>query len=319
MRDHRVKFYFLLLCISLPVFAQITSIQLSEPTEGAIIACQDQRIIIEILADSDIDPATVQLEVNESVYTLGGTDSVLIWNEPYLEYNPPASEIYPDGMVSIVLHPFTDMSEDTSSEMTWSFYVDITAPALGTATPMDEIVNDISFDIVFSLVDPEASIPEAVSGVNDNLTVVTISAGSDEQVLSYGDPALQFDGTNYTISTDDLDIAFGDNQEVIVSIETCDLSGCVSGPNCTNVQFNFSTGDTPCYLEPNPITPNGDGFNDFAELRYPNMRDGSKDRAIQQGLRDYISDRGCLDMGRHRRRRHSNGTGHIPVHCDGRR
>ncbi len=280
MRDHRAKFYFLLLCISLPLFAQITSIQLAEPTEGAIIACQDQRIIIEIMADSDIDPATVALEVNDSVYTLGLADSNLIWNDPYLEYNPAASEIYPDGRVSVVLHPFMDLSGDESMEQSWEFFVDVTPPQIAMASPMDETVEEIAFDITIELEDPVFSIPEAASGVNHNLTVVTIQAGGEEQVLSYGDPALQFDGTTYTISTDDLDIAFMDNQEIIVFVETCDLSGCVSGPNCANIQFNFGTGESPCYLEPNPITPNGDGINDFAELRYPNMRDASKDRAI---------------------------------------
>ncbi|MFP4459157.1 MAG: gliding motility-associated C-terminal domain-containing protein [Candidatus Zixiibacteriota bacterium] len=278
MRDHRIIFLLICLTAAFSVFGQITNIDFIQPGDSATMSCQDLSIQIIIESDSPIDPSSISMEVRDTIYNYDPADTMFTWTpgSDMLEWIVPGDDLWEDGIIDITLFPVVDDSGDSSETMNWTFMVDRTEPYVLSASPDGVTIEELSFDIEVNLEDPLAG------GVNSGIDISSVTVQIEETVLDWNDPAIEWDGTNFTISSDDLTtMSFEDNQEINVIVEACDdIQEALCGPNCMEHQFSFTLGATPCYQEPNPITPNGDGKNDYVEFRFPDMRTAANERAI---------------------------------------
>lgn len=265
MRKNRWVFPLLVL-LTVALYAQPTAI-ITDPDTMAVIACQDQRILIILNSDAGVNESSITLIVNVTEYTI--SDPQLSISDDILEFNPSGEEIFTDGVAIVVLNPFADTLGDSSITYTWHFDVDRTHPAISNESPASgAVMNVLSFDISFDAADP------VVNAISSGVDAGTIDVWVNSSAHFTGtDAAVSWDGSHFVINSDDLGINFSDNEEVTVHIRLADLAdSAYCGPNWLDTSWTFKIGETPCFRGPNPITPNGDSFNDDVEFRFPNMR-----------------------------------------------
>ncbi|MBN2541236.1 gliding motility-associated C-terminal domain-containing protein [bacterium] len=125
----------------------------------------------------------------------------------------------------------------------------------------------------------EIVIEDELCGVVREETQIRVTVGDDEWTYGGEDPPNYYRGDTliFPVPVTDVDYESGDTIHICV-LRACDCAiGC--GPNCTldtSCACIFIMPTTECDVEPNPFTPNGDGYNDEAVFDFPKRfeRDG---------------------------------------------
>ncbi len=254
---------------------------LVDPPESSITACVDQRILIAVQCTLGIVPDSIKLYVNGEPFVYGDPE-ITFYNDT-IEFNPPGTQYFSDGQVTVNLLPLYDIYGSPSPEYSWVFFVDATHPTLSNPLPAPGVeVEDVQFDVSFVLSD-EGPIPEAVSGLDTGSVQVwvTNSEGTFD-VTAY----LSHTENLFGFNTADASLSFLDNEVVTVRVRAADaVDTAYCGPNVLDTTWTFVMSETPCYRGTNPITPNGDTYNDYTYFKFPNMRSARTEKKI------YIYDR----------------------------
>ncbi len=251
---------------SLPILAGPEA-DIITPQPGQVSACSDQGIIVGLTDENGVDWST-------AVMNVGGIDYDMA--HPWTSYDAALGQITfqpePDffaneehviGYVTMVLDSLGNPMWDT---LHFDFYVDREAPEYEIVFPTEgEMLNDRYQDIDIDVFDN-------LAGVNPENFTVNVN-GVD---YVYPDPTLIWDEDSplsgrLTFIPENGNITFlaGDTVRVRVTAgddpDLCDA-------NMSDIQWWFTIEPTiQCYAQPNPFTPNLDGYNDRAIFGYPFM------------------------------------------------
>ncbi len=269
----------IILTAFMSTFAEVPEAFLTEPPESSITSCTDQPILIQVQCDAGIIEDSIYLNIDGIIYTI---DSSVIIFEPVsniIEFNPSGMAVFDDGVVTVNLLPLYDVYDTAGTSYTWYFFVDATPPVLDNPVPApNSVVTDLAFDISFVISD-EGVVPEAIAGL-DTLSVQVEVTNSDGtyNVTAY----MSHTGNLFSINTDDAGLSFIDNEQVTIRVRAGDMFAAdeFCGPNILDTTWAFTIGETPCKRGPNPITPNGDAYNDSTSFQFPNMRSKNLEQKI---------------------------------------
>ncbi len=279
-------FTFVMLLASCGVaFAQITS-DMVLPTPNNISSCTDQPILIQISSVTPIDPASIILSINGTLYTTDSAEIIYNAASQRLEFNASGRAVFTDGLQTVTLVAIADSAGVVGTPHTWNFLVDLTSPIITSTTPAaTSTITDLDFTLGFTIVDG-GTIASAISGLAESSVIVNIINNSGtHDVTAY----LTHTGSAFSIPMSATGLSFRDNETFTVHVTAHDniAESTYCGANRLDTTWTLRIGETTCQKSSNPITPGEiDGYNDFVEFGFPNMRDASQDRKI------FIYDRG---------------------------
>ena len=228
------------------------------PPESAFVSCPDTVIKIVFTSDEDpIDINTVRFAVEGETLSLADSrcyragDTIVIL---------PPPEGYGDGAVEVALISAQTEWGYSLPEYRWVFWVDTEPPEIEFVSPEEwAMLPEPDFSV-------EAHITDALAGVDTDSVAAFFVVRGETLAPAEVEFVRQMDGYRCVVRSAE-EIAAGDTVEV--RILACDLAQ-ICPPNCAGAVLNFwIEPDFPCSLSTNPITPNGDGFNDVVRFLYP--------------------------------------------------
>ncbi|MFP4458406.1 MAG: gliding motility-associated C-terminal domain-containing protein [Candidatus Zixiibacteriota bacterium] len=239
------------------------------PQNGQITACSNQQIIIRIWDIDGVDASSIVLNVDAIEYPIG---------HEWLSYDHETEELTfaPDDIftnnqtvnVSITMvldslgNPMWDVYE-------YEFLVDLEAPEFSEHTPTDSLmIQNQEHTISVNIEDNLAGI----SPENFIFTVNDIDYYYPDAALSWDADADNMEGI---LSFNPVDAGrrfyAGDTIRVMVSAaDDPDILSCGRNENLTEWLFVLEP-KIVCSVQPNPFTPNDDGYNDIALFAFPEM------------------------------------------------
>ncbi len=246
-------------------FAEIESVTiiprptftLLAPRLGVFTSCNDDTIAIIVASTDPIITSSLVFEVAAQTIIVPSDraeqrgDTIII--------APPTSG-YSEGIVIVRLVAGTTELGYTIPEQNWAFEVDATPPALSFTAPTSwEMVSEPGVPVEVLAADFGAGV--------DTSSVSAFFVVRAETIDADGFISITVEGQTSHISISTNALKAGDTVEVVCS--ACDSAeNC--GANCDTVRLNFwIEPNFPCALSTNPITPNGDGFNDEVRFLYP--------------------------------------------------
>ncbi|MBN1755930.1 gliding motility-associated C-terminal domain-containing protein [bacterium] len=199
-----------------------------EPFNGAYSACDDQRIIIELVSPYTIDTTTIELFVEAEFYDISHEwltfeyDSLLI-------FQPPAAYWIDAQVVEVVLARADDIyGFPLDDSLSWSFIIDLSPPVLTNPSPFtDDVVADSTPLLSFDLAD-------SLSGLDESTLELTIGG----YTVSIGDPGVSWDGSHFELDCETAGITFRDNDTVTVCLYAED-SPDYCDPNILDTCWTF--------------------------------------------------------------------------------
>jgi len=234
-------------------------LELISPYPGAYSSCPRQPIRILLYDPQGVQRSRIELYVAGQRYDLRSPE--LSYDDSILTFTPHAN--LPEGPIIFRISDVYDMLGNVTPGKGWQFISDQRPPEISNLSPSPgSEVPDFSPEISFSIAD-------SLSGLDtSSISVIVNSRG-----FRVGDDGVSFEGNTFTINTASCGLVLGDGAVVNVSIsarDRCDPAFCP--PNALNFSYMFRMSYIPCERKPNPITPNGDGKNDYVVFRFPNMR-----------------------------------------------
>ena len=232
------------------------------PFDGAFSSCEDEHIIM-LVEDSDgVNASTIVLEVNGVAYTID--DPELSYSNDTLYYYP--SPPFENGdIINVRLVAADDILgnalEDT---VEWNFVMDMTDPWSVMDEPTDIMVRDREQDI-------EITIGDSISGVDISSIAISINGVrySLDQLLWDSDEEIQ--GGKITFKPEEFGLSFPSGETVWVDVYAVDQIDYCDDNDMHSIYWFFIEPEVPCYVHPNPFTPNGDNVNEIAVFDYPYM------------------------------------------------
>jgi len=229
--------------------------------EDSISACEPESVIIQIISAFEVVESTIVLSVDGVAYST--VDPQLSWLDPFLTYLPdPDWNDHDTVHVSLLSALDIFDNQYQNFPLNWTFYIDRVEPSSEMIEP-PEFTRDIQNQIIIVLADE-------LAGVNPDNLVLTVN---DVDYYYPGDFTWDPQGLGGNIiwnpSEHGTEYRAGDTVDVAVYAEDApDLCG----PNIHIAEYNFVVEPfTPCMLNPNPFSPNGDDINEFTAFDWPNM------------------------------------------------
>ena len=232
------------------------------PFDGAFSSCVNEHIIMLIEDPDGVDPATILLEVDGITYTTA--DSELSYSNDTLYYypNPPFQN---GDTINVRLLAADDMlGNEMADTVEWSFVMDMASPWSILNEPTDTMVRDREQDIVITVGD-------SISGVDTSSIVLYINGVQYNLSDLLWDSDASIQGGQITFKPEAFGLSFPSGETVWVDIRAVDqIDYCDDNLLQTEYWF-FIEPEVPCYVHPNPFTPNNDGTNEIAVFDYPYM------------------------------------------------
>lgn len=267
-------FLAIILLITIPAYSQLSA-TLFDPPESSYTACTDQTVKILITHTLDIVPDSLVFRIGGRVYRWGDPELSISYDT--LIFTPPRTDFFSSGVVTIVIDSILDVGGNYSGVDTFVFFVDTDPPIIRGSSPGNgSIVGSPVVRITIALRDAYDDQPFA-SGLDTSSVNITLTTSlGTYDVTSY---ALSHVDTVGDIHINALEagVAMMDEDSVTVTViasDNVDTSHC--GPNTLSAQFTFYVTPVQCRVTRNPITPNGDGFNDVTSFEFSNIRNTTK-------------------------------------------
>ncbi len=238
------------------VIIQRPHLEMIYPPEGAYTSCTD--LIIAILIDSDDPINLASLKFTVMNDTLQVSDSRVSVIADTVFISPPSGN-YPEGEIIVELLDGETVEGYQLAYQQWSYFVDITAPDLVFVEPSDgEMLPEPEFTAIINSFDDGAGL--------DTSTIEAYFVVDGDTIMATVHPQEYMSGWKLNIPSVG-SISAGDS--LSLTIDICDNVE-ICPPNCTEQTIGFwIEPNFPCSLSTNPITPNGDGFNDEVMFYYP--------------------------------------------------
>ncbi len=229
----------------------------------SISACEPESIIVEIISEFEVVESTIVLNVDGIDYVT--TDPQLTWLNPFLTYlpNPDWNE---HDTVYVRLASAKDIFDNqyVNYPLEWIFYIDRVEPQSEMTEPPN-FTRDILDQIVIILTD-------LLSGINPNGLILEVE-GVEYHYPSDFDWNWNSDGLGGSIIWNPVahGIEYNAGDTIDVNIYAED-SPDLCGPNIHAASYSFIVEPwTPCMVNPNPFSPNGDTYNEITAFDWPNM------------------------------------------------
>ncbi len=227
----------------------------------SISACEPESIIIEITSEFEVVESTIVLNVDGIDYRTFNPE--LTWLDPFLTYLPNP-DWNPHDTVFVQLVSARDIFENqyVNYPLEWVFYIDRVEPQSAMIEP-PEFTRDIWHQIVITLSDQ-------LAGVNPNSLILEVEG------IEYHYPG-DFDWNSSGLGGSivwnpvqhGVEYNAGDTIDVRIYAED-DPDLCL--PNVHTAEYSFIVEPwTPCMVNPNPFSPNGDNINEITTFDWPNM------------------------------------------------
>jgi hypothetical protein len=231
--------------------------------DDSISACDPESILVRIISRYPVLENSILLRVDGVDYST--TDPRLYWNDPNLVFTP-----IPDwnnhDTVFVTLISANDIYGNPGHyvPVSWMFYIDRVAPLSAMIEPSIEYTRNVYQQIII-MIDDE------LAGVDPYSIELTI----DGAVYTYGDFEwiASPDGLGGRICWNPLEhgIEFIAGDTIYISLSVADDPD-LCGPNLHLADYMFIVEPwTPCQINPNPFSPNGDLTNDITAFDWPNM------------------------------------------------
>ncbi|MBN2543592.1 gliding motility-associated C-terminal domain-containing protein [bacterium] len=236
-------------CWSFSIFSVGPTIELLIPLDNTVSSCDDQEIRFVIVTEHDIDTASIQLELNDTVYAVDG--DWLYLESDTLVFSPLPGFWEGIDSVDAALLNFSDTLGNVASPLpiAWRFFMDLEGPLASNFIPAEG-------DTVFL-----PQVPVSVDIYDSFLRLDTTSLLLSIEgicfvdhavVFGLGDPALSWDGFTLTFEpalADD--IALGvEYPPSLDSLRGTGIYFCEADPICVTLEANDIP---PDYCEPNFI------------------------------------------------------------------
>ena len=233
-----------------------------EPLPLTVTACSNQGIYIAVIDSEGVQPSSLVLQVNDSIYTID--DPRLTFDDSLLIFQPDSGYFNNNEQVEVALLSASDLLGNPMFDtLSYAFYVDLEPPAYqflypGTGTMVREAGSPVTIGITDNLagVNPDSIYLTVGSDTLDVASCLTWNADAGRLIFVPSRCGLRF--------------VQGDT--ISLSVRSADKPD-YCGPNWSEsaVWWYFIEPAIPCGIHPNPFTPNGDGFNDFVVFDYPYM------------------------------------------------
>ena len=216
-----------------------------------------------LIDDPDgVDPATILLEVDGITYTTSDTE-ILYSNDTLYYY--PSPPFQSGDIIQVRLLAADDMlGNEMADTVEWAFVMDMASPWSILDEPTQEMVRDREQDIVITVGD-------SISGVNSASIVVYVNGVqyNFSDLLWDSDASIQ--GGQITFKPEAFGLSFPSGETVWVDIRAVDQIDYCNDNLLETEYWFFIEPEVPCYVHPNPFTPNNDGANEIAVFDYPYM------------------------------------------------
>lgn len=231
-----------------------------EPLPSTITACSDQRIIIRLMDPDGVNPSSISLQVNDSVYSVDGF-RLTYYNDSLLVFTPDSGFFHNNEVVRVALLSASDnLGNPRFDTLRYTFSVDLEPPRFVFSYPGDSgMVHDKSTPI-------EIIVTDNLSGVNPSSIVLT--ANGTEYTVGNG---LRLNGDRLVFTPNSTNAHFQAGDTVFISLRVSDSPDYCAANVDSDAWIYVIEPSVPCGVRPNPFTPNDDGYNDFVVFDYPNM------------------------------------------------
>ncbi|RKZ29890.1 hypothetical protein DRQ36_07295 [bacterium] len=234
--------------------------------DDTISACKPESIIVEIVSAYEVVESTIILGVNGVNYVT--IDPQLYWLDPYLVYNPQPDWNDHDTIYAELIRADDIFGNPYTSypyPLAWTFYIDRVPPTSQMTEPATEFTRNITPQIMIE-------VDDELAGVNPDSLVLTIE-GVDYYYPDDFDWQPSSDGlSGYIIwRAVAVGIEFNAGDTVYIELRAVDKPD-FCGPNIHTAEYQFIVEPwTPCLVNPNPFTPDGDNINEITAFDWPNM------------------------------------------------
>ncbi|MBN2543316.1 gliding motility-associated C-terminal domain-containing protein [bacterium] len=227
------------------------------PDSNTYTACEPDTIILLLEDTSVIVETTIELEVQDVVYTID--DHQLTWLEPYIFFIPDPQWENAEIVHVRLLEAKNRLGASLQHRpIEWWFTVDLTPPVAELLEPLpgDRIRNPQPEIIIH--------ITDSLSGLDIYSIELTING------IAYSNSDFLWDEYAEIITIFPQNpVSPGDT--IDISISACDMPDYCN-PNCDTTYWIIPTEPvTSCLVHPNPFTPNDDDINDYIVFDYPDM------------------------------------------------
>jgi len=236
-----------------------------EPLPGSITACDDQRILLVVTDPDGVDEGSICLLVNGEEYSI--EDEELEYNLDTLVFAPLDSVFGDEETVEVMLVKAHDMLGNPMRDtLRWSFRVDLTPPVASMVIPSDGAMVRDTKPAIYIDVD------DNLSGVNPASIVLSVN-GREYRVVHglQWIPNESGTGGGLRFSSEDLGEGFEKGDTLWIGFLVEDSPDYCPPNQAEYSWFFWIEPDVPCYVHPNPFTPNNDGYNDIVVFDYPFM------------------------------------------------
>jgi hypothetical protein len=203
-----------------------------DPTPGEITACELVEIRIRLTDDRGVQPDSIRLSVNGTVYRI--TDPELTYiGDSLLVFVPLAP--YSEGTVNVVLTAF-DISGNAlgGGALVYSFEVDLSPPVLSGRYPAPgSVLSTLTPTIEFDLTDVPAGVDES--------SILFEIAG---EIIRTTDTGVSWSGSHFTLNTSAYGLELHDGDSVICCVSASDSPDSCGpnsmGPECWVFYINIA-------------------------------------------------------------------------------
>ncbi|MBN1754836.1 hypothetical protein JW877_01350, partial [bacterium] len=256
---------------------------IQEPYNGTYSACNDQGVVVYIINDYDIDPASIRFSARGSTYEI--SDPELSFSDSLLTYQPlPGTWTHAETVLVSLdsadnIHGF----HLTGAPVEWEFIIDLSGPLVTGIDPAPfSVVPDPSPLISMILSDDLSGLDES----SINLTVNGISYSSSHFAVFWDGDSLAFDPVL-------LGISYGDGDTVRICLHAED-SPDYCDPNELDTCWYYIIGiEGPVMTILEPMNNTYSSCDDQAVLIALNDPDGVQASSIElivQGIHYGVSD-----------------------------
>ncbi|RKZ34365.1 hypothetical protein DRQ33_02310, partial [bacterium] len=215
-------------CWSFLISSEGPVVEILEPNDGQISACDNQPIFILITDGNGIDQSSIQLTVDGITYTTA--DPELSFFNDSLRFIPSIN--WSDGdTISVTLISVDDIVGTSSSDvpLSWQFVIDLSPPYASGVNPPD--------GTFFSVGDADISVAltDDLSGVNP--TTIRLMIGPF--MYSYPSGDMNYDGDSLRFSLSGMGITPLDGDSLTICVQNTEDSPDLCTPN-TMTPYCFS-------------------------------------------------------------------------------
>ena len=216
------------------------------PMPDSITACDPEQIIIHIHDAHGIDPTSIQLLVDTTIYTMETSRWLQLIGDSLIVFSPPAGFYHTWDTIHVELISANDSwGAPLQDTLIWDFYVDYAPPVFYNMTPPESTI------IFLPTTDIYINVFDSIAGVDSSSLVMTVNGEEVEPEI-----ILDRDGSwrLHYLPTDPLCPPDSGGCTVEVCVYAGDLPD-YCGPNDTTFCWTFDiilSGPVPEIVTPQP-------------------------------------------------------------------